>query len=176
MKKLILRPWKAEDLKNLVTYANNWNIAKFLTNQFPHPYTIEDGKAFVEFANRDQPVHIFAIVFNDEAIGGVGIHPQGDIHIKNAELGYWIGEPFWGQGIVSKAVNQIINFAFTTYDIDRIYASVFGSNLGSQKVLQKNNFKLEARFENTVFKKDRYEDEIFYGLRREDWENAKRKI
>ncbi len=106
----------------------------------------------------------------------MGIHPQGDIHIKNAELGYWIGEPFWNQGFVSKAVNQIIDFAFTTYDIERLYASVFGSNIGSQKVLQKNNFKLEARFENTVFKKDRYEDEIFYGLRREDWENAKRKI
>jgi ribosomal-protein-alanine N-acetyltransferase len=82
----ILRPWKASDINSLIKYANNWNIAKNLTNQFPHPYTIQDGKAFIEYATKDEPIHIFAIEVNQEAVGGIGIHPQSDIFIKNAEL------------------------------------------------------------------------------------------
>ena len=173
---LLLRPWKPDDISSLVKYANNWNIAKFLTNKFPHPYTEKDAKAFIEFANQDNPVHIFAIELDGEAIGGIGIHPQHDIHIKNAELGYWLAEPFWGKGIISKAVNQIIDFAFKSYDIDRLYASVFGSNIGSQKVLKKNHFEQEAIFVKTVFKKDRYEDELFFSIRRDKWEVLNKKL
>src|SRR5271169_3198310 len=99
-----LRPWEISDLECLVRYANNPNIAKFLTDAFPHPYTIENGKAFIEFANKENPIHIFAIEINGQAVGGIGIHPQSDIHRKNAELGYWLAEPFWGQGMVTKAI------------------------------------------------------------------------
>lgn len=167
---LTLRPWHINDLSNLVKYANNWNIAKNLTNKFPHPYTEEDGKAFIEFANQDKPVHIFAIDIDGEAIGGIGVHPQHDIHIKNAELGYWLAEPFWGQGIVSVAIKKVIDFAFTSFDINRIYASVFGSNTASQRALVKNHFKMEAKFERTIFKKNRLEDELIFAIRRETWE------
>ena len=134
----ILRPWKASDINSLIKYANNWNIAKNLTNQFPHPYTIQDGKAFIEYATKDDPIHIFAIEVNQEAVGGIGIHPQSDIFIKNAELGYWLGEPFWGYGIVSKAIKQIIQFGFSTFDIERIFARPYGTNFASQKILEKN--------------------------------------
>jgi ribosomal-protein-alanine N-acetyltransferase len=140
----ILRPWKASDINSLIKYANNWNIAKNLTNQFPHPYTIQDGKAFIEYATKDDPIHIFAIEVNQEAVGGIGIHPQSDIFIKNAELGYWLGEPFWGYGIVSKAIKQIIQFGFSTFDIERIFARPYGTNVASQKILEKNNFLLEG--------------------------------
>ena len=93
---LVLRPWRLSDLPNLLKYANNPNIAANMTNGFPHPYTKADGLKFIAFANQDDPVHIFAIEVDGEAVGGIGIHPQSDIHSKNAELGYWLAEPYWG--------------------------------------------------------------------------------
>jgi [ribosomal protein S5]-alanine N-acetyltransferase len=89
-----LRPWKMSDLDSLVQSANNWKIAKFMTDGFPFPYTVENGKSFIEFATRDHPIHIFAIDIHEKAVGGIGIHPQSDVHKKNAELGYWLAEPF----------------------------------------------------------------------------------
>jgi RimJ/RimL family protein N-acetyltransferase len=165
-----LRPWTLADLESLVQHANNPQIAKFMTDGFPHPYTRENGEAFIAFATKDEPIHIFAIDVNGEAVGGIGIHPQHDIQRKNAELGYWLGEPFWGKGIMSEAIQQIVAFAFNTYDIDRIFARPFGSNLASQRILEKNHFQLEARFEKTFFKNNQFEDELIYALRRNHWQ------
>jgi RimJ/RimL family protein N-acetyltransferase len=167
--KFKLRTWAISDLESLVKYANNWNVAKNLTDKFPHPYTERNGREFIEFATKDNPIHILAIDIDRQAIGGIGIHPQEDIHRKNAELGYWLAEPFWGQGIISNAIIQIINFGFSTYDIDRIFARPFGTNIASQKVLKKNNFILEGRFEKVLFKNGEYLDELVYAFRRENW-------
>lgn len=166
-----LRPWNSSDLPSLVKYANNWNVAKNLTNRFPHPYTEQDGESFIAMATSDDPIHIFAIDINGEAAGGIGLHPQPDIFIRNAELGYWLGEPFWGQKIMSNAIRQVVDFGFSTYDIDRIFARPFGTNIVSQRVLEKNNFKLEGRFEKVLFKNGVYLDELVYAIRREHWEN-----
>jgi len=159
------------DLDQLVQYANNWNVAKNMTDQFPNPYTLDHGKSFIEFANSESPVHIFAIDVNGIAIGGIGIHPQKDIYQKNVELGYWLAEPFWGQGIVSASLKMIVQFAFEHYDIERIFARPFGTNLASQRILEKNGFTLEARLEKVLFKKGEYLDELIYALRRKDWQN-----
>jgi len=129
-----LRPWKISDLESLVHHANNAKIARFMTDGFPNPYTPEKGKAFIEFATKDNPVHIFAIDVDGKAVGGIGIHPQSDIMKKNAELGYWLGEDYWGHGIITKAIKEMIEFAFNTYDITRLYARPFGTNTASQKV------------------------------------------
>jgi len=161
-----LRPWTIKDLDSLVHYANNKNIARYMTDGFHHPYTVETGKAFIEFATKDNPIHIFAIEINGKASGGIGIHPQHDIQQKNAELGYWLAEPFWGHGIMTKAVKQMIDFAFKTFDIDRLFARPFGSNIASQKVLEKAGFEFETRFEKTFFKNGEFEDELFYSVRR----------
>lgn len=167
-----LRPWNISDLDSLVKYANNWNISKNMTDKFPFPYSEFDGKAFIEFATKDNPIQIFAIDIDGQAVGGIGIHPQDDIHRKNAELGYWIAEPFWGKGIISSAIKQIIEFGFTTYDIDRIFARPFSTNTGSQRVLEKNNFILEGRFEKVLIKHNEYLDELIYAVRRENWEKS----
>lgn len=164
-----IRPWSISDLENLVKYANNWNIAKNMTDKFAFPYTENHGKAFIEFANKDIPIHIFAIEIAGEAVGGIGIHPKEDIHRKNAELGYWLGEPFWNKGIMSNAIKQIVNFGFQNYDFERIFAMVFSSNTASQKVLEKNNFVLEAILKETIIKNEEYLDEWIYAIRRKDW-------
>ena len=161
-----LRPWNLKDLDSLVKHANNNNIAKNMTDQFPHPYTEENGKLFIDFATKNNPVHIFAIDVNGEAVGGIGIHPQADIYRKNAELGYWLAEPFWGKGIITKAIPQMLDFAFKTYPITRVYARPYGTNTASQRVLEKSGFKLEARLEKTIFKNGEALDELIYSVKR----------
>lgn len=167
-KKFRLRSWEKQDLSSLVKYADNPNIAKNMTDMFPHPYLKTDGMAFIEFANASHSAHIFAIEVDGEAAGGIGIHPEHGIHRRNAELGYWLGQPFWGQGIISRAIRQVLNFAFLNdNEIDRIFARPFGSNTASQKVLEKNGFVLEARLEKTLVKNGELEDELIYALRKE---------
>ena len=167
-----LRPSTTDDINNLVKYANNWNIAKNMTDKFPFPYTESNGKAFIEFATKNYPIHIFAIEINNEAVGGIGIHPQDDIHKKNAELGYWLAEPFWGNKIISKAIKQAVDFAFETFEIDRIFARPFGTNIASQKVLEKNGFILEAKFEKILIKDGKLLDELIYAIKRENWNDC----
>jgi len=162
-----LRPWKIEDADSLVENANNFEIARFMSDAFPSPYTLEDAKNFIAFATKDEPTHIFAIEIDGQAVGGIGIHPQADIMKKNAELGYWLGEKYWGKGIISKAIREIIPWAFNTYDITRIYARPFGSNMASQKVLEKAGFVLEARIKENIFKNGEYLDELIYAIRRQ---------
>ena len=136
-------------------------------NKFPFPYSESNGKTFIEFAISDDPIHIFAI--EGHAVGGIGIYLRDDIHRKNAELGYPLAEPFWGQGIISSAIKQTVDFTFATYDIDRIFAKPFGTNAASQKVLEKNNFISEGRFEKVLIKNNEYLDELIYAIRRENW-------
>jgi len=162
-----LRPWNIEDIESLVENANNYEIARFMSDAFPFPYTVENAKNFIAFATKDNPIHIFAIEINGKAVGGIGIHPQADIMKKNAELGYWLGEKYWGKGIISKAIQEIISFAFSTYDITRIYARPFGTNTASQRVLEKAGFTLEARIKESIYKNGEFLDELVYAIRRQ---------
>ena len=161
-----LRPFTINDLDSLVKYANNPKIAANMTDKFPHPYTKENGKNFIEFATKNTPTNIFAIDINGEACGGIGIHPQEDVHRKNAELGYWLAEPFWGNGIITKAIVQIVEYGFMNFDITRIFARPYGTNEASQRVLGKAGFTFEGKFEKTLFKNGEYKDELIYAVRR----------
>jgi RimJ/RimL family protein N-acetyltransferase len=162
----ILRDWNENDISSLVKYANNPLIAANLTDKFPHPYTEENGKAFIGFAEQHDTHHIFAIEINGEASGGIGIHPQSDIQRLNAELGYWLAEPYWGRSIISKAIPLVVDFAFTNLPITRIFARPFARNIASQKVLEKNGFVLEARIEKSLIKNGVLEDELIYAIRK----------
>lgn len=164
---IILRPWTSEDLDNLVRLADNPAIAKNMTDQFPHPYTREKGQAFIEFASQDTPRRILAIEVDGQLAGGIGLHPQGDVQRKNAELGYWLGEPFWGRGIITEAILQIVAYGFDHWDFTRIFARPFGTNIASQRALEKAGFTLEGRFEKTLFKNGEYLDELVYAVRRQ---------
>ncbi|MFM2268492.1 MAG: hypothetical protein RL757_1933 [Bacteroidota bacterium] len=162
-----LRKWQLDDVENLVLLANNMNVAKNLTNRFPFPYTRADGENFIKFASGEGSHRIFAIEIEGVACGAVGVHPLEDIFCKNAELGYWLGEPYWNKGIMPIAVAKIVAFTFENLPhIDRIFARPFAHNIGSQRVLEKNGFVLEAKFEKTLFKNNEYIDEWVYAIRR----------
>lgn len=165
-----LRPWTntPTDAASLVKHANNSNIARFMTDGFPHPYTLAAAGAFLGRITQDVPVHILAIDVAGEAVGSIGFFQQADIMRKNAEMGYWLSQQYWGRGIVTEAVKRIIPLAFSTYDIDRLFARPYGNNPASQRVLEKAGFTFETRFEKTIFKNGEYLDELFYAVRRSD--------
>lgn len=167
----ILRGVQKSDFGSLAKYANNQKIAKFLTDKFPYPYTENDAKAFIERTLKNQQNIIFAIEVNSEFAGAIGVHPQDDIHRFNAEMGYWLAEPYWGNGIMSKAIEQIVKYTFENSDIERIFARPFSNNIASQKVLIKNNFKLEARFEKAIVKNGKILDELIFAIRRNNPES-----
>jgi len=161
-----LRPWTIKDLDSLVRFANNFNIAKNLMDVFPHPYSVENGRTFIGMASKNNPPNILAIEVNDEAAGAIGLHLQNDIYRKNAELGYWLAEVYWRKGIMTKAIIQMVDYGFSNWDINRIYARPFGYNTASQKALEKAGFAFEAKLEKTIFKNGEYIDELIYAIRR----------
>ena len=165
-----LRAWTMNDLPSMVKHANNFKIANNLSDGFPHPYTEEHGKKFLKMFMEDNSQLILCIEVNGEAVGSMGIHPRKDIYRKNAEIGYWLGEPFWGQGIIGKLIPEMVTKGFEMFDIERIYAPIFGRNKASQRVLAKNGFVVESRLEKTIFKNGEFEDEVVFGIRREQWE------
>lgn len=164
--KCTLRSWSETDLDDLVKFANNFNIAKNMTDAFPYPYTREDGEKFIASACQLKPARLFAIVVAGQAVGSIGIFPQADIHAKNAEMGYWLSEDFWGQGIMPEAIGQLVEYGFKAFDLTRIFARPFGTNKASQRVLEKAGFTLEARFEKALFKQGEYLDELIYAIRK----------
>lgn len=163
--KIALRPYRTDDAEELAKKANNPKIARYLTDGFPHPYTLEHARSFISKSKSNHPVQVFAITYNDELIGGIGIHPQTDIMKLNAELGYWIAEDFWGKGIATFAIQQMVEYAFNNFDISRIYARPFGSNKTSAHILEKCGFTLEAKIENCIIKNGIVEDELIYAIR-----------
>lgn len=162
----IIRPWKAEDLSDLVSLADNVRIWNGLRNTFPHPYTRADGEAWLGLMSQMSPLVNFAIEHDGELAGGIGLILNGDVYIKSAEVGYWIGEPFWGRGIATEALRQMVEYTFCYFDIVRLYAEVFEQNKASMRVLEKNGFYLEGVRRKAVFKNDQLMDDYIWVLLR----------
>jgi RimJ/RimL family protein N-acetyltransferase len=160
-----LRPWRETDLASLVKYADNAKIAKNMTNAFPHPYTVDDGREFLKMAVGNPGLR--AVDVGGEAVGSIGIFPQSDIHERNAEMGYWLAEPFWGRGIMTRAVREMAAYGFATFpDVTRIFARPFSTNPASHRVLEKAGFTLEARLRDALYKNGAYMDDLIFAIRR----------
>jgi len=165
---LLLRPFRLSDMYALTTHANNKKISDNLNDGFPYPYTEKNAIEFIDSLKNDDPQKILAIELNGEAVGAIGIFPQTKVQRLNAEIGYWVGEAFWGRGIATKAVKSMLAYAFTNFDIIRIYARPFPHNTASQRVIEKSGFKLEARIKNGLCKNDAIFDELIYSILKED--------
>lgn len=157
------------DAESLARYANNYNVWVNVRDRFPHPYSVNDAKSWIRSATDRHPPESFAIASSKEAIGGIGLHVQSDVYRKSAEIGYWLGEPFWGKGIATAAVKAIVDYGFSTFDIIRIFAGVFESNMASARVLEHAGFTLEGRMRKSVFKAGNYLDQLSYSLLKDDW-------
>ena len=159
---ITIRKWTTDDIPSLAKYANNINIWNNLRNYFPHPYTEEQAKAWIERVVDEVPIVNLAIDLDGEAIGGIGLILNSDVYMYSAEIGYWIGEPFWGQGIATEAIRQMIDYTFYYFDIVRIYAEVFENNKASMRALEKNGFYLEGVRRKSVFKNNVIMDDYIW--------------
>lgn len=166
-----IRKWEFKDLENLIKHANNYNVAKFLTNEFPHPYTKQDGKNFLKSILTQNPTETFTIEINGEAAGGISIIPSKIANDKKGELGYWISEKYWNQGIATKAIDEIIEYGFKTFDIDLIYATPFIENKVSQRVLMKNGFKCKSNSKEKIFKNNEIYEVFVFSITKLEYKN-----
>ncbi len=130
-----IRSWRESDVYSLQKYANNRKIWLNLRDIFPHPYTFNDAKWWVKHASQEVPERLFATA--TEAIGSIGIKLGEDIHRCSAELGYWLAEPFWGQGITTNAVKHFSKYVFDHFSIHRLHAEIFSNKKASIRVLKK---------------------------------------
>ena len=159
---ITIRKWTIEDIPSLAKYANNINIWNNLRDYFPHPYSEEHAKQWIERVIEETPMVSFAIDLDGEAIGGIGLILNTDVYVYSAEIGYWIGEPFWGQGIATEAIRQMVEYTFYYFDIIRIYAEVFENNKSSMRALEKNGFYLEGVRRKSVFKNSKLMDDYIW--------------
>lgn len=147
--------------------ANNHAIAVNLRDTFPYPYTVEDAVTYLELAANGVLGHVFGIYDNDTFVGCCSLIPQNDVYRINAEIGYWIGEPYWGRGYATDAVRQCLKFAFEELNLLRVYANICEYNIGSMKVLEKAGFEKEAIIKSSIMKEGKIFDEYLYSIRKQ---------
>ena len=157
-----LREFTPNDRLRLAELANNSKVSLNLRDSFPHPYTLSDAEGFIQLCRNIAPPQIFAIEYNGEYVGNIGLHKGEDVYRKSAEIGYFLGEPYWNKGIMTKAVNLICTYGFTHLDIERIHTGVFEYNIASQRVLEKCGFTNEAVFKLSVYKQGKLWNEVRY--------------
>jgi [ribosomal protein S5]-alanine N-acetyltransferase len=160
---VVLRPWSFADVNDLSTLANNRKIWDNVRDYFPHPYTRQKAEEWVGLHHQKKPVTHFAIEADGKLVGGISIMPKEDIYRCSAEIGYWIGEPFWGRGIASESIRQLLEIAWKQYpEVVRIFAEVFPTNLASSRALEKNGFILESVRKNSCIKNGVIGDDMVF--------------
>ncbi|MEN8153922.1 MAG: GNAT family protein [Acidobacteriota bacterium] len=157
-----LRGFRKSDSKKIAALANNENISKNLRDFFPSPYSENDAEVFILLCQAEDPQVAFIIEYRGEPAGCISLVIQKDIYKKSAEIGYWIGEPFWGKGIATEAVKLVVEYGFDHLELVRIFTGVFDFNKASQKVLEKAGFYLECISKKSVYKSGRILDEYKY--------------
>jgi [ribosomal protein S5]-alanine N-acetyltransferase len=158
----VVRDWDRSDKPALLRVANNRKIWRNLTHKFPHPYTEADADRWFEVLER-MPVRMhWAIQVHGEAVGGIGAQPGDGVDARSAHLGYWLGEPYWGRGIMSAACRAVSDFVLDDFDIERLDARVFAWNPASMRVLEKCGFEREGLLRRSVFKDGRVIDAVLY--------------
>ena len=161
-----LRKWEEEDILDLVKVANNHNVARYLRDSFPYPYRLEHGEYFLSIcknADRSKEV-LLAIDVEGVAVGNIGLTIGEDVHRNTAEIGYWLGEPYWNKGIATKAVALMLQIAFEEYKLHRVYATFIETNMASGRVLEKNGFQYEGRLHKSITKEGEVYDSILYAI------------
>lgn len=160
----VIRDWQFSDEAALVAVANNRNIWRNLHDRFPYPYTQADARYwFSLLVEMPEPTY-WAIEMKGVAIGGIGVDLGEGIFAKSGRFGYWLGEQYWGRGIMSEAVRLTSDHALNHFDLTRLEASVFAWNPPSMRVLEKAGFVREGVLRRSVFKDNQLIDLVLYAL------------
>jgi ribosomal-protein-alanine N-acetyltransferase len=164
LEKCTVRSYLPQDAETLAAHADNRRVWQNLRDGFPHPYGIADAKAFIARALSADPETMFAICPGGAAAGGIGFTLQSDIERISAEIGYWLGEPFWGRGIATEAVRAVTRYALDRHGLRRMYAVPFASNRASHRVLEKAGYALEGRMKHSAVKEGKVIDQLLYAF------------
>jgi RimJ/RimL family protein N-acetyltransferase len=166
-----VRPWDLHDLDALVRHADNLNVSRQLRDRFPYPYTRSAGRAFLEHVVAVRPVTNFAIEVDGAPAGGIGFAVGTDVERFSAEIGYWVGEPFWGRGIVTEALSLVTDYAFSQMTLLRLFALPFADNAASLRVLEKAGYTREGLLRSASVKFGRPRDQYIYARVNARWES-----
>jgi RimJ/RimL family protein N-acetyltransferase len=159
-----VRSLEARDVESIVANANNREIWLNLRDRFPYPYTKADAQGFIRAARKSVPESNFAIAVDGKAVGTIGFHLLGDVERMSAEIGYWLGEPFWGRGIATEALVALTRYAIDKHGLTRVFALPFAFNTASCRVLEKAGYVLEARLRRSAVKDGRIVDQMQYAF------------
>jgi ribosomal-protein-alanine N-acetyltransferase len=160
------RGYRSSDLRALVELANNRNVSEYLADRFPFPYTEEDAIWWIGIGCKQNDCINFAIENDGVLVGGIGVEPQDGQRRHCAEIGYWLGQPYWGQGIATSAVHKMTDYAFLELGFSRLYAPVLEPNRASMKVLEKCGYALEGILRNDIRKNDTFYNVHYYAKNR----------
>ncbi len=161
-----IREWKIEDKTDLAHNLNNVNILNNLRDGLPFPYTEKDAEDYItSMLSADKSnTFAFAIVADGRVIGSIGVFRCDNIHSRTAEMGYYIGEPYWGNGYTTSAVQQACQYVFEHSDILRIFAEPFARNERSCRVLEKAGFQYEGTLRSNAVKNGEILDMKMYAM------------
>jgi len=162
-----VRSFRPDDAEALARNANNRNVSRNMRDTFPHPYELSNAHGWIGFASNQSPELNFAIATASEMIGGIGLTLQSDVNRRSAEIGYWLGEPHWGQGIATTALKAMTDWAFAEFDLVRLYGEVFEWNPASGRVLEKAGYQLEGRLRKSIVKDGEIIDALLYAIVRD---------
>lgn len=162
--KVTIRRWNREDAADLAESLSNPKVQANLRDGLPYPYTEKDALEYIDamLAADPQKTFAFAIDVDGKAVGSIGAFRQGNIHNRTAEVGYYVGEPYWGKGIMTQALMQLCDYIFANTDILRLYAEPFAYNNGSRRVLEKSGFQIEGTLRSNAVKDGRVLDMVMY--------------
>lgn len=166
--KMELKPWVLEDEQTLIALYERLN-RDYLPDNLSFPGAGEGVQWWLEkVLKHDGKYAIFRkIVLDGEIAGHISVERKADIFKRDGDLEYFLDEPFWSRGIMTEAVKQICESAFSCLGILRISASVFSANIASRRVLEKNGFLLEGILKKAIFKKEQFYDLYLYGKLKE---------
>lgn len=164
LQKSAIRSFRDTDAESIRKHIDNYRIARNMS-LIPHPYSLEDAKTWIGIATGQTPQTNFAIAIDDEVVGGIGV-AIGDSSLAGskhcAEIGYWLGESFWGRGIMSEAVAAFTEWAFAGLHLVRLQAAVYARNPASAHVLEKAGYEFEGRLRARYFRDGEYIDGLLY--------------
>ena len=168
-KQCTVRPWRLDDAESVVRHANNINVARQLRDRFPHPYTRANANAFLKAATSAPEPSNLAIDVGGEAVGAVGYVPGIDVERFSAEIGYWLGESYWGRGIATEALQLVTTHVFEAFNLLRLFALPFADNAGSIRVLEKAGYVREGLLRSSSVKYGQPRDQLIYARVNMSW-------
>ena len=185
--RLIVRPLHPQDAPTMSHQANNPLVSEYMSLTFPSPYTLESASVWINM-NLAPPLYNWGICLSTDpksVIGGCGLKPGGDIQAHTAEVGFWIGQEFWGKGLITEMLEGLTQWVLTAEEAKlagkdknrrwtRLFGTVVGGNKGSMRCFEKCGYAHEGVLKGAVEKNGLVKDLWVFGLVKGDWEEKRK--